>query len=213
MKYDAIIFDVDGTLWNACPATAKALNMALEKFGLKRQISTTEVEGVVGKPFAECIEALLPELRSDSRFPELAKTMDEYEKMVVEEEGGEFYQGVKEGIKSLSKLYQIFLVSNCQDWYLDLFLKFSGVKSYLTGFDCHGLSGKSKPEMLMVTKNNYHLINPLYVGDTDSDLAAAKKVGIDFIHALYGFGACSSGCKSCLTFEELVSYLQKSDKL
>jgi len=206
MKHDAIIFDVDGTLWNACPATAKGWNMALDTLGIAQQISSGDIEGVVGKPFDECVAALFPRVAVERSV--LMEMLDEYEKQVVELEGGRLYDGVQEGIKELSKHYVIFLVSNCQDWYLGTFLKFSGIEPYLKGFDCYGMSGVPKYQMLIDMKGRHQLQNPVYIGDTEGDAEAAEKSGIDFQHVGYGFGENISH-PSFATFPELVSHFSE----
>ncbi|WP_342728978.1 hypothetical protein [Virgibacillus subterraneus] len=46
--------------------------------------------------------------------------------------------------------------------------------------------------------------NPLYVGDTEGDLEAARFAEIPFIYAKYGFGQVSQYDKAIESFEELL---------
>ncbi len=205
MKNDAIIFDIDGTLWNACPATAKAWNQGLKEFDITKKITVKQIESVTGNPNEICIELLLPGLLK--KHPSLLSTLEQTEMEIIKKEGGTFYDGVIEGIKKLASSHKIFLVSNCQDWYMKLFLKFSGLEPLLAGFDCHGMSGLPKHEMLTKIKTNYSLNNPVYVGDTEGDEAAANKAGIDFIHVSYGFGAPAKKVINFDSFAALMEYL------
>jgi phosphoglycolate phosphatase len=202
---DALIFDIDGTLWNACAASAKGWNNALVKLGIEQTVTDKQIESVAGLPFEDCIETLLPGLMN--AYPHLLAALNEAELEVVEIEGGIFYEGVLDGIKLLSESHQIFLVSNCQDWYLKLFLELSGLEPFLDGYDCNGLSGLPKHDMLTNMKNKYDLKNPVYIGDTASDEAACKQANLDFIHVCYGFGTTVNKCLNFDSFAAFVGYI------
>jgi hypothetical protein len=60
------------------------------------------------------------------------------EQEVVNRAGGTLYSGVKIGMPQLARVYRLFLVSNCQAWYLACFLDHSGLRSCFTGWDCYG---------------------------------------------------------------------------
>jgi len=128
---------------------------------------------VSGIPFELCVEALLPGLTT--RHPELLDTLSGCEQAVVERDGGEFYEGAVETVTRLSHDFPVFLVSNCQEWYLRLFLDFSGLGPVLDGCDCHSRSGKPKSEMLADVKRSKSLSAPVYIGDTPADAAAAGR--------------------------------------
>lgn len=204
-KFDALIFDLDGTLWNASPASAKGWNIGLTKLGIDLEISSALIKKVAGNPFEECVDILLPGIRAN--VPELLDTLNKCETEVVRTEGGEFFDGVLEGIRHLAKSYKIFLVSNCQEWYMGLFLHFSNFRPVLAGFDCHGLSGLPKHDMLRNLKDNYSLNSPVYIGDTSGDETAAQMAGMAFIHVAWGFGRPEDKPKIVNSFSELIGYL------
>lgn len=206
MKNDAIIFDIDGTLWNACKATSKGLTMGLKKLCIDKEINTTQVEEVAGNSFEKCMEILLPGLTE--KYPTLINTLQEYEIKNLQSEGGTFYDGVIEGVKRLAASNKIFIVSNCKEPYMNLFLKFSGFKPILTGFDCNGMSGLPKGEMLTKMKKDYSLNNPVYIGDTDLDETSAGLANMDFIYAAYGFGKSINNPLSFNSFTSLLEYLE-----
>jgi phosphoglycolate phosphatase len=203
--FDALIFDIDGTLWNASPASAKGWNIGLTKLGIDQEISSAQIEKVAGNPFEECLDILLPGIRA--KVPELFDTLNSCETEVVRTEGGEFFDGVLKGIKHLAKRYKIFLVSNCQEWYMDLFLHFSNFRPVLAGFDCYGLSDLPKHDMLRNLKDNYSLNSPVYIGDTSGDETAAQIAGMAFIHVAWGFGKPEGKPITVNDFGELLDYL------
>ncbi|MDO8499554.1 MAG: HAD hydrolase-like protein [bacterium] len=205
MHNDAIIFDIDGTLWNSCPAVAAGWNMGLAKLGVHKKVTAKQIESVAGHPPSECIDILLPGMRK--KYPELLVTFSGCTLEAVRTNGGKIYPGVIRGIKKLATQYKIFLVSNCEDWYLNLFLDFSGLKSTLTGWDCYGLSMLTRQQMLSKTRSNFDLVNSLYVGDTMGDEQAAKEAKMEFAHVTYGFGPVSAGARSFNSFDALVGYM------
>ncbi|MBN1322003.1 MAG: HAD family hydrolase [Thermoleophilia bacterium] len=190
MKYEALIFDVDGTLWDAARVSSHGWNVALDKMGLASRVTVDDIRSVSGNPFPKCVEILLPELHPASQS--LLENLELQERVAFDTIAGELYEGVGEGLPRLAEAYPVFLVSNCPDWYLNRFLEVTGFGRYLSGRDCHGLSGVSKREMLLRLRR-HHAIDPgIYVGDTQGDYDAALAAGLDFAFAGYGFGTLGS---------------------
>jgi phosphoglycolate phosphatase len=211
MTYDAVIFDIDGTLWNASSANAKGWNVGLEELGMHQRVTAKQIESVSGNTYERCIDLLLPGLRTER--PELVEVLIHRETTVISEEGGKFYEGVIDGINQLACDYRVFLVSNCPEWYLNLFLGFSRLAPVLSGVDCYGKSGLSKDQMLAKMKLHYSLKNPLYVGDTAVDEKAAALAGIAFVHAAWGFGKPEGEAAFAHSFHGLLSHIAgKTDK-
>lgn len=206
MTYDAVIFDIDGTLWNACSSSAKGWNLGLEKLGMCQRVTPRQIESVAGNTDESCLDMLLPGERVN--HPGLLQVLNEHERQAITADGGEFYQGVVTGIIRLAHQCRIFLVSNCQEWYLDLFLKLSKLQPMFSGVDCYGMSGLTKEKMLGRMKRDYSLKNPVYVGDTASDEKAAALAGITFIYVTWGFGKPEGSATSVHSFTELLDSLE-----
>jgi phosphoglycolate phosphatase len=197
-----IIFDLDGTLWNALPNTAIAWNNGLIDTGLAYSVTDTDLARVVGKPFDQCVEALFPGVIE--KYPELLGNIDKHEIEIIRKHGGLIYDGVKTGIEKLAEKYPLFMVSNCQTWYLEAFLDFADLRKYFTDYDCFGTSSMPKAEMIREMTKKHKLERAIYIGDTISDYKAAKEGGVEFIHAAFGFGTVPPECKYAKSFEELL---------
>ncbi|MFA6376809.1 MAG: HAD-IA family hydrolase [Candidatus Paceibacterota bacterium] len=208
MENDAIIFDIDGTLWNACAATAKGWNDGLEKLGIKKIIFPLQIENLAGKTQEEAVNILFPGLYGT--YPNLVETLDICESDAIRTQGGMFYGGVIDGIKKLASHYKIFIVSNCTDWYVRVFLDFSKFEPVISGFDCNGMSGLPKNEMLARMRKDFSLENPVYVGDTASDEEATRSAGMDFVYVSYGFGKPKGNPKTFDSFADLVGYFTEN---
>ncbi|PCJ42544.1 MAG: hypothetical protein COA71_03260 [SAR86 cluster bacterium] len=208
-RYDSIIFDLDGTLWNASSASAKGWNSGLASFGFNNiAISPQDMDAVSGKPFLECVEALLSKY-SVSLDEKLINAMNAHEKVFIEGEGGDLYEGVIGGLKTLSKTCPLFLISNCQDWYLDAFWKHFSVKSYFQSSDCNGRAGVLKAEMIASMVNKYELNKPIYIGDTKGDEQASEAARVDFGFAEYGFGKAENPTVRFKSFRSIIDWLDE----
>ncbi len=161
-------------------------------------------ESVAGCVFEECVKKLLPHIQEP--LVSLLENLNDYEIEAVKKEGGVFYQGVRDLIPKLSKKYELFLVSNCQEWYMDVFLEKSNLRDYFADWDCHGRLKRSKAANIKDIIKRNELEKPVYVGDTLIDKQSSKEARIDFIHARYGHQKIEAevGFDS---FEEIVNYL------
>jgi len=205
MKYDSIIFDLDGTLWEALKISSISWTNAFESLNISKKVTENDLKKVTGMPFLECLENLFPGIKN--KYPDITDRIDHYEKLLIDKTGGNIYNGVIDGIKKIAGSYKVFIVSNCEDWYLESFFKHSGLKKFFTSYDCFGSSRISKSEMIKKLINNFNLKNAVYIGDTISDSQAALNANIDFIHAAYGFGKFLTDCKKINSFSEIIKIL------
>jgi phosphoglycolate phosphatase len=203
--FDALVFDLDGTLWDASEASTHGWNNGLRSLNINRTISVAELQQVTGKPEIEAVRILFP--NEFEEHQNLLDVLDHYEKMMIQSTGGKLYDGLETVIRSLSLRYDLFLVSNCEEWYLKEFFKFSGSKEYFKGFDCYGMSKQNKSEMLLNLKKENGFINPAYIGDTEGDETAARHAGYAFIFAGYGFGVAHEPNFKLNSLKELLTIL------
>lgn len=188
MKYDGILFDLDGTLWNATKAIEASWKIALsDAADIKAAPTTEDLEKVMGMTAEDLMATLFPYI-SEERGLELFDICCQVENKYLLEHGGQLYPGIQQLIKSLSEKLPIFIVSNCNLDYIPCFLKAHGFEGYFKDWECIGRTGKQKWENIQLVVQRNGLTHPVYIGDTDMDYRAAAKAGVPFIHAAYGFG-------------------------
>ena len=102
------------------------------------------------------------------------------------------FADLEKTLQQLKENYRLFIVSNCQAGYIEVFLETSGLGSYFEGHLCPGDTGNAKADNICKIIQEYHLKAPVYVGDTLGDFNATKTAGIPFVFASYGFGQVPS---------------------
>ena len=89
---------------------------------------------------------------------------------------------------TLSKKLPLFIVSNCQSGYIEIFLKTTGLIDVVKAHLCFGDTLTSKGQTILRLMKENGLKDVVYVGDTRGDYLACQEAGIPFIFAEYGFG-------------------------
>lgn len=187
-KIDAIIFDLDGTLWNTVDSCLKATSFVKEEHSdITRDVTIEQIESAMGKTSDEIINiyyGYLPREKGEEYANEaFNKNVENLLK-----EGGTLYPNTRDTIIKLSKKYKLYIVSNCVKGYIESFLNTSGLKDYFSDYESYGNTLLSKGENIKLVIDRNNLKNPIYVGDTKGDMEASNYAGIPFVYAAYGFG-------------------------
>lgn len=205
MDIDSIIFDLDGTLWNTIEGVCDVWNMILRKHpNIKRVISPSDMEKCMGYTIDVIGKKLFPDLDQSSQI-NLMKECCDAEQIYLGEHGGILYPKLEETLIALSEKYKLFIVSNCQDGYIQCFFKAHKLDKYFMDFECSGKTGLPKGENNKIIIQRNELKNPIYVGDTNGDAESAIVAGIPFVYANYGFGNVEKYDYVIESFEDLLA--------
>ncbi len=185
---DSIIFDVDGTLWDSTDVVARAWTQYLrEKEHMEIEITSQKLMTLFGQLLPDIAKALFPDLSEEEQLRVIdACCQAEHEALL--KECAPLYEDLEQTLQKLSAEYPLFIVSNCQAGYIEVFLQATGFSKYFKGHLCPGDTGMAKAENITRIVDDYHLNSPVYVGDTMGDYEACRKAGVPFIFASYGFG-------------------------
>lgn len=209
---DGIIFDIDGTLWDSTQQVAVAWNEALRENSDIKMVLTSEIlKKEFGKPLEEIIEDLFPEEGQDVRDA-IAGHLYSYENDLVRKAPCHLYEGMQETVRELSKSYRLFIVSNCQAGYPEAFLENTGLADCIEAHLCPGETGLLKADNIRKIVEDYHLEDPVYVGDTAGDAMACKEAGVPMIYAAYGFGEVKDADAEIQNFFELPAVIKEMEK-
>jgi phosphoglycolate phosphatase len=203
---EAIIFDLDGTLWDTCETCAIAWNNVVHRYQIKfREIVADDVRSVTGLPHERCIRETFRGL-SESELLKLIEGTETEDNVMVAELGGNLYDGVEAGLARLAKQVPLFIVSNCQSGYIETFLRKFRFESCFKDIECWGNTKQAKPQNLAAIMKRNGLNSCVFVGDTTGDQAAANACGVPFWFVSYGFGTCDDADQSFGSFSELVDH-------
>ncbi len=199
---DALIFDMDGTLWDAVDTYAEIWNMAFERENIERRITRADLLALIGTPIDDIMRHFVPA----ERVEHLLKTIAELVVTELPRLGGKLYEGVQEGVAELSKHYKLFMLSNCDELELPIFVRYAGIESYITDTIAYGNTRLRKAENMRLLAEKYHLQHPVYVGDTDGDCREAHRAGVPFVWMSYGFGTTDNAQLQFDTFADMARH-------
>lgn len=196
MKLGNIILDVDGTLWDTTDIVADSWTRAIRDCGIDHvEVTGEDLKKLFGKTMDVIAQAILLDCTKEKQ-KEVMEVCCRYEhEDLVKNPCEVLYPEVRETIMELSGTKNVFIVSNCQSGYIELFLEKTGLSEYVKDLECYGNTGRQKDENIRILMERNHVKDAVYVGDTMGDYKAAKKAGIPFVFAEYGFGEVPADVK------------------
>lgn len=182
----AILFDLDGTLWDSSLGVTLSWNQALAPYDIT--ITQSDVQGAMGKTLPEIAQLLFPQ-RSPEEHRQILIECAKEEEEHLRAHGADLFPGLIDTLETLSQTYDLAIVSNCQQGYIEVFLDHYGLRKYFRDWESAGRTGRTKGENIRMVLVRNGIQKAIYVGDTQRDCDAADFAGIPFVHAAYGFGS------------------------
>ena len=204
-KPDSLIFDMDGTLWDAVDTYTSSWNLTFEKLAINRVINRAELLGLIGMEGKKLTKALMPDF-DDEIAQGIYMDVNEIRRQILPQNGGNMYDGVTEGIKLLASKYKIFILSNCAVGIIPLFIAWAGIGDDVTDYMAYGENNMPKHCNMRLLIEKHGLQSPVYVGDTQGDAEQTRLAGIPFIFVSYGFGKTDDYEHKFNDFPSLTSY-------
>lgn len=206
MKPDSLIFDMDGTLWDAVDTYAHCWNIAFKSLGIDKELTGQDLVKYMGIEAKKIFTIIFPDFTDaqiDELFDKIVVTVDQHLPVM----GGKLYPGVIDGLHELAKHYKLFMLSNCQKGSIGDFMTFTKTRELFIDYIEFGANQKPKHINMQALKDQYGLQSPMYVGDTDSDRVQSDMANVPFVFAAYGFGKTDSYALKFDSFDELTAYL------
>lgn len=201
-----IIFDMDGTLWDSASQVAAAWStITIPKLG--KEVTKEDMYRTMGMPMDQLAKAIFPEHELSELLPILEEGY-QVENDYLAKHGAVLYPHLPETLRTLSASYPLYIVSNCQEGYIEAFLSYYKLEGYFEDFICFGANQKQKGDNIALIKERNGLERAIYVGDIQADYEAAVAAGVEFIHAAYGFGTVDAPVPKLTAFEKLPELLK-----
>lgn len=199
----ALIFDLDGTLWDSCESVCASWNIIFRRYPeITRVLTPADTRSYMGKTLDQIFPLALPDTPDELRQKVLRECVT-YEVDYIAQHGGNLYPRLRETLEKLRESYTLIIVSNCQDGYIQCFLDFAKMRDLFDDFESAGATGLSKGENIKLVIERNSVDKAVYIGDTQGDLDSADFAGVPFIRAAYGFGQMNRPVPEIHEFAEL----------
>lgn len=209
---DGIIFDVDGTLWDARAQVVQAWDTAKRQMvGLPLGMTVEEATGLFGKTMDEIAWNMFPEFTKEQAVEYSAECFQR-ENALLKDNPGVMYDGVREMVRELAQRYPLFIVSNCQCGYIEIMMEAGGLTDYFSGHLCYGDTETSKGKTIRTLMKRHGLEHVIYVGDTQGDADACKEADVPFLFVEYGFGTVDETYPRAKTVQDIPRVLAELDR-
>ena len=191
----ALIFDIDGTLWDSVALVGEGYNLQL--------ISEAKLRTLFGKTMVDLADGMLAGLPKEQRMEQMERCMDREMVHLWESPCNIGYPKVKETLAALSEKRNLYIVSNSQRGYPEVCIEKLGLTPYIRGHLCFGDTGAAKSVTIRTLMES-----AAYVGDIQGDCDSAHAAGIPFVWAAYGFGDVKDYEAKIDRFEDLLSLFE-----
>lgn len=189
-KYEAVIFDLDGTLLNTLEDITNAVNHAMDKFNYPLH-SAAEVRSFVGNGIKKLIERSLPQGTCTPGFDSIFNEFKQFYTANCRIKTCP-YPGIMELLERLyADGYKLAVNSNKNQAAVTELnnIYFSKYISVAVG-ENGNIPKKPAPDSLFLAlekAGGCPVNRTLYVGDSDVDIETARNAGIDCISVSWGF--------------------------
>jgi phosphoglycolate phosphatase len=191
MEYKYILFDLDGTLTDSGIGITNSVMYALKKYGIAVS-DRRELNRFIGPPLTDSFQNFYGFTEGE------AKKAVEYYREYYRDKGifeNYLYEGFEDLLRVLKENNKILIVATSKpEVFAKQILEHFGVDQYFTHIAGSNLDGTrvNKDEVIRYALKSCKitdLSNAIMIGDREHDVIGAKKVGIDSMGVLFGYGS------------------------
>lgn len=193
-KPEMILIDVDGTLVDSVPDLAFCVDEMLKQLGMPER-GEAAVRHWVGNGVERLVKrALLNQLNGEPDQALFEKALPIFRQLYAENTSKRsfLYEGVKEGLDYMKNSgYRLGCVTNKAGEFTLPILRDLGVEDYFEVIICGDDTARKKPDPLpLLTAAERMSVKPensLMLGDSQSDVKAARAAGFQIVCMSYGY--------------------------
>lgn len=186
MRYDTLIFDLDGTISDPLRGIAGSANFALESLGYPA-VQESNVRHLIGPP----LQLLLRELAGDVPDETIRELIDKYRERYAATgyAENELYEGIPEVISELSdRGYSLGVCTSKRRDFALRILEMFGLSGYFEFIDGGDIGVNKHEQLAELVGKGLEPATAVMIGDRAVDIVAARKNEIASVGVLWGFG-------------------------
>lgn len=188
-RYDAVIFDLDGTLLNTLEDLQSSVNYALALYQMPQR-SLEEIRRFVGNGVQRLIELAVPQKISKEMLENVFAAFKEHYAIHCNDKT-DLYPGISELLIRLkTEGFRTAIVSNKLQEGVDTLYKQYFEKSVEVAIGAReGIRKKPAPDSVFEAMKllNAQKNRTVYIGDSEVDIATAHNAGLPCITVTWGF--------------------------
>ncbi len=191
MRYNTIIWDMDGTLLDTLNDLAAAVNHTLRTYGLPLR-EKEDVRRLLGNGVRNLMRGAVPEGEKNPRFEDIFADFKAYYVDHCRDTTGP-YEGIEETLQRLrEKGVRMAVVSNKLQAGVDELWEahFRDTIDVAIG-EREGVARKPAPDMVQLALRELGAegegVRAVYIGDSEVDIATARNSGLECISVTWGF--------------------------
>ena len=170
-RWDAIGFDLDGTLWDSTQTVVKSWSkVCREDPRVKKIPDAKDIQGIMGLTLEKIAKRFFPYLSLEEGLEILDRCAQDEVGLILEE-GGRLFEGLEAVLREVSARYPLFIVSNCHMGYIEAFLTHHRLARLQRLAD--------QRAMEIVGGGHHHKVQPVLPGALGFLLQHGVVVGID----------------------------------
>jgi phosphoglycolate phosphatase len=209
LLFDAVLFDLDGTLvatdrfW--VQAARTGARRAFEELGIADEPPSAEDwMGIVGLPPESGFRSLFPDL-APHELGRIRASCEEEERRLIEAGGAAVMPGALEVLRELTDAgVRVGVASNCSAAYLVSMLSGLGLDRFVEHALCIESEGvRNKADMLARLLERFGTRSAVMVGDRIGDRDAAWENGLPHVHCSFGFAPAGEVVEAEARIEDL----------
>ncbi|MCR5437208.1 MAG: HAD hydrolase-like protein [Treponema sp.] len=205
-----IILDLDGTLWETSEAYIYSYRKTCKTLNVPEELKSGEssVLSFLGVKLEDVLKTILPSVQDRQMLEKmLLGNVIEY----LLKNPATYSKNIFSLFESLSKKYEVYIISNCPRPLLDAFYQISNVKQFIK--DDNTIETSNKTEAIKRFTENY--TKPaLFVGDAQSDYDSVENHQmVRFVYASYGYKECANYDFYLSALDELPALIESAAQM
>jgi len=189
MRYDTLIFDLDGTISDPSQGIFRSANFALESMGYET-VAKSRVRPLIGPPLQELLGELAGDVSNEIMSELITKYLERYATVGYAE--NKMYTGVQDVISELSgRGHSLGVCTSKRTDFAVKIIEMFGLRDYFKFIDGGDIDIEKAEQLAALVKNGLEPQRSVMIGDRAVDILAARENGIASVGALWGFGESS----------------------